>query len=358
MFVRFNGSNDTSIHVGDRIITINKESAEEVSSSIMDFLSGDGYHNTFRSFHLSLNFPTYYLFLKGPSYAYESGMADSSGRFSSHIFSLRSQGRSSGRVLPQKSTKILLSDSYRELSVLSSNQKVACLKVFGFGGSVSFYRKAFRLIEKEGFQTLILDLRGNSGGNLFNANQLLTYLVNDTFNLCFKRRSGKIDFDGRSDMSFSMRFSMLMFRLLKSKPKGLRPTCKKEKDILVNRFYFEPEKKNFYSGKLVVLMDGGTFSAASLVASQLRKKMKTKLLGEESGGGARGCNAMIMPTVTLPKTRMRVSIPLFQIDHELGNVPFRGLIPDYTLNSNINLKVQGIDPELEFLAKNIDLLPR
>jgi hypothetical protein len=324
----------------------------------MGFLSGDGYHNTFKSFHLSLNFPTYYLFLKGPSYAYESGMVDSLGRFSSHIFSLRSQGKSSGKVLPQKSTKILLSDSYRELSVLSSNTEIACLKVFGFGGSVSWYRKAFKLIEKKGFKTLVLDLRGNSGGNLFNANQLLSYLVKDTFSMCFKRRSGKIHFNRRSDMSFSMRFSMLAFRMLKSKPKGLLPICIKENDILINRFYFEPEKNYFYSGKLVVIMDGGTFSAASMVAAQLRKKMGTKLLGEESGGGARGCNAMIMPTVTLPKTRMRVSIPLYQIDHEMGNVPFRGLIPDYHLAPDISLKVRGLDPELEFLARNLDYLPQ
>ena len=154
-------------------------------------------------------------------------------------------------------------------------------------------------------------------------------------------------------MSLGMRLSMFQFRNLRSKEKGLRPTCQLENDLLINRFRFEPVENHGFKGKLVVLMDGGTFSAATMVAAQLRKKMHVKLLGEESGGGAKGTNAMIMPTLKLPKTRMRVTLPLFYLDHEMGDIPFRGLIPDYKLLPDVNLKVKGVDSELEFLAKTL-----
>jgi hypothetical protein len=305
MFVRYNGSNDTSIAAGDRLVTINQEPTTQIANEIMGFLPGDGYHHTFRQFHLSLNFPTYYLFLKGPSYAYESGIVDTSGRFSTHAFSLRSQGKSKGPMVNNLSTRKLLSDNYRELSVLRSNKDIASLKIFGFGGSSNWYKRAFEILEKQKIRYLILDLRGNSGGNLFNANQLLSYLLPDTFSMCFRRRDNRIRLDGRSNMSFAMRATIKLFSWLPSKRRGMNPTCQKQGEWLVNRFYFEPAKKFRFTGKIVVLMDGGTFSAATLVAAQLRKKLHVKLLGEETGGGARGSYAMVMPTLTLPNTRMR-----------------------------------------------------
>jgi hypothetical protein len=356
MFVRYNGSNDTSIAAGDRLVTINQEPTTQIANEIMGFLPGDGYHHTFRQFHLSLNFPTYYLFLKGPSYAYESGIVDTSGRFSTHAFSLRSQGKSKGPMVNNLSTRKLLSDNYRELSVLRSNKDIASLKIFGFGGSSNWYKRAFEILEKQKIRYLILDLRGNSGGNLFNANQLLSYLLPDTFSMCFRRRDNRIRLDGRSNMSFAMRATIKLFSWLPSKRRGMNPTCQKQGEWLVNRFYFEPAKKFRFTGKIVVLMDGGTFSAATLVAAQLRKKLHVKLLGEETGGGARGSYAMVMPTLTLPNTRMRLTLPLYFIDHEMGKVPFRGLIPDYKLPGNLNKRAVGIDAEIEFLAKNLPFM--
>lgn len=356
MFVRFNGSNDGSIREGDKLITINQETTESIAEGILQFLPSDGYHQSFKQFHLSLNFPTYYLFLKGPSYAYESGIIDSSGRFSSHVFSLRSQGKSKNPLVKSKSVQFLMGDDFKELSVLQSNTSIACLTVYGFGGSSNWYEKAFREIEKRDLKMLILDLRGNSGGSLFNASELLRYLLPDTFSMAFYRKAGPVTFEGKSNMSLLMRLTLKRFKMHRNHSRNLNPTCIRTGNRLANRNHFRPHKKYNFKGKLVVLMDGGTFSAATWVASVLRKKHRAKLLGDESGGGARGCNAMLMPTLTLPETKMRISLPLFHIDHEMGKVPFRGLIPDYRLQTNLKLKIKGIDPELEFLARNLPFL--
>lgn len=353
LVVRFNGSSDSSIAIGDKLLSINQEPCADIARSIMEFLPGDGYHSSFKKFHLSLNFPTYYLFHKGPSYAYEAGVLDSAGRYSSHVFSLRGTGKGVSKPFPERSVRILFSDDFRALGVLSSNPRVAWLKIYGFGGNTGWYKKAFRRIREMGVQHLILDLRGNSGGHLFNANTLLTYLVADTFSFRFERADKKIKLDGRSNMNLAMRWTMKVFSWLPKQGKRFGPSCDKTGNLLVNRFLFRPVKRNHYDGKLVVLMDGGTFSASSLVAAKLRKKRQTQLVGDESGGGANGSNAMLMPTLQLPKTKIRVTLPLYRIRHETNGLPGRGLIPDLYLLPDLVKKVKGIDTELEYLGRNL-----
>ena len=351
VYVRYNGSSDTSIAVGDRILTVNQEYVYNLSRSILDFLPGDGYHNSFKQFHLSLNFPTYYLFLKGPGYSYETGLIDSAGIFSTHVLSLRSSGKATTRQKPFRSFRIWKSDRFKHLGVLVRNPNVAILKIEGFGGSEKWYASAFEMLEKKKIQSLVLDLRGNSGGSLFNANTLLTYLLADTFSLRFERVNQPIRLDGHSDMSFAMRFTINAFKWFPSSTKRISPTCERQGNWLVNRFRFQPARHHRFAGKVIVLMDGGTFSAASLVAAAIRKHQRGLLMGEESGGAAEGSNAMVMPTLTLPRSKMRVTLPLYHINHEMnGLTAFRGLLPDRILGPDIELIIQGVDAELEQIA--------
>ena len=360
LFVRFNGSDNPSIKIGDRLTSINQESSKDITNSMMEILPSDGYHNSFRNYHMSLNFPTYYLFIRGPSYDYETMLVDSSGKTRNTILSLRTQGKSISRPQKNRTSRVILNGgNSRDLSVLVSNPSIACLRVSEFKGKSGWYAKSFQKLEKGKYRTLILDLRGNAGGSLFEANELLSYLLADTFSMKFIRRSSSIGFNGKSDLSLRARISMAVFRFLPDHTKGSRNTSTNEGEIISTRFRFKPQKRNGFKGKLIVLMDGGTFSSASYVASKLRKAGRAELAGEESGGAAKGCNALITPTITLPETKLRVSIPLYFLDHEMGKIPFRGLQPDYKLmHPDPTLSLKGIDPELEFLARHILLLKK
>lgn len=355
LFVRYNGSNDSTISVGDQIVSINQENSDMLTNRIMAFIPGDGYHSTFKRYHLSLNFPTYYLFLNGPSYSFDAGVLDSMGRFSSHVFSLRSSGKASTKPQPNRSVHQLKRDNYRFLGVLSRNPKIGYLKVDGFAGANSWYKTAFAEIKKRKINYLVLDLRGNSGGSLFNAHNLLSYLLPDTFSFQFERVDRRIRLDGHSNMSLSMRLTLEMFKWLPKRASGLKPTCERNGEWLVNRFRFKPASEFGFSGNLVVLMDGGTFSSASLVAAALRKKRHTLLIGDESGGTANGSFAMVTPTLELPRTKMRVTLPLYRLNHEMGLDTKRGLLPDLELETDITLKIKGIDTELEYLTQHPEL---
>lgn len=357
--VRFNGSDDSKIKIGDRISYINQESMEDLQNELLQILPSDGYHQSFRHHHLSLNFPSYYLFLRGPYYYFETSLTDTSGRSKNKTLSLRSQTKTVSKPRANRSVHVLLSDGKdRDYATLKSNPAMACLRLGNFNGKTGWYRKVFQKIQRTGVKNLILDLRGNPGGSLHEANALLSYLLPDTFSMKFVRRSGRIHFNGHGNLGIKSLLSMLQFRWLPKKRKGSGGTTWRQGETIITRYCFEPEKPLNYTGRLLVLMDGGTFSSAAYVSAQLRKAERAVLAGDESGGAARGCNAILIPTLTLAETRLRITMPLYFLDHEIIDPAFRGLCPEIPLPApDPAQKLNGIDSELEFLAKHFKFIP-
>lgn len=229
---------------------------------------------------------------------------------------------------------------------------VACLRISSFKGKSRWYRRAFQKLNQTGVKSLILDLRGNSGGSLMEANNLLSYLLPDTFSMKFIRRSGRINFNGHSNLGPGSRISMALFRWLPSERRRYGGTSHRSGESIITRYTYRSEIESGFKGKVIVLMDGGTFSSASYVAAQLQKKGRAQLAGEESGGASRGCNAILIPTITLPETRLQVSFPLYFLDHEKIDPDFRGLIPDLPVpQADPAMRLSGLDNALEFLSR-------
>ena len=74
-----------------------------------------------------------------------------------------------------------------------------------------------------------------------------------------------------------------------------------------------PVKKNHFDGHLYVLTGGNTFSAATLFAKTVRDQENVTIVGEETGGGAYGNTAWLIPEVVLPRTKVRFRLPLFRL---------------------------------------------
>jgi C-terminal processing protease CtpA/Prc len=79
------------------------------------------------------------------------------------------------------------------------------------------------------------------------------------------------------------------------------------------RHYFKPRKKDHFEGKTYILMGGNSFSATALFASALVRQENVITVGEETGGGAYGNSAWLIPDVTLPNTGVRFRLPLFRL---------------------------------------------
>ncbi len=99
------------------------------------------------------------------------------------------------------------------------------------------------------------------------------------------------------------------------------------------RHYFKPKKRHHYDGKVYIVTGGNSFSATTLFASALVKQDNITVVGEETGGGAYGNSAWLIPDVTLPVTGIRFRLPLFR------------LVIDKTTPKN----GRGVQPEVEAL---------
>lgn len=79
------------------------------------------------------------------------------------------------------------------------------------------------------------------------------------------------------------------------------------------RHYFKPKKKNHFDGQVYILTGGNSFSATTLFTQKLGPQENVTIVGEETGGGAYGNSAWVIPDVTLPETRIRFRLPLFRL---------------------------------------------
>jgi len=107
--------------------------------------------------------------------------------------------------------------------------------------------------------------------------------------------------------------------------------------------YFKPKRKNHFDGTTYILTGGNTFSAATLFAKSLQDQSNVITVGEETGGGAYGNSAWLIPDITLPNTQVRFRLPLFRLVIDSKEVKGRGVIP----------KVE-VRPTLESIRKNAD----
>ena len=59
---------------------------------------------------------------------------------------------------------------------------------------------------------------------------------------------------------------------------------------------------------------------AGVTGLQVREQDNVTIIGEETGGGAYGNNAWLIPDVTLPTTGVRFRLPLFRLGRQ-GSQP-------------------------------------
>jgi hypothetical protein len=72
-----------------------------------------------------------------------------------------------------------------------------------------------------------------------------------------------------------------------------------------------PYHNSHFRGLVVVLVDGGTFSAASNTAASLRAQRHITIIGQESGEGVAGCSGGTISTLVLLHSHLVLHLPHF-----------------------------------------------
>lgn len=317
-----NYSDDISILRGTEIVSINGEALSNIVDKLLPYIISDGQIQGSKYYDLSQKFMLYYFWY-----------IDTSPEFDLMLIP-----PDNNRIHQKQLTAILYREIIRRKSHryptwheeespesvytfhIDPHAQSATLRLKTF--KISHFRKhhidfrylfheIFTNIKHQNISQLILDVRDNPGGNFDCLFELLSYLL--------PSHNGAI----KTSISTT----------------GIPDAYK-----------FPSTKPELFTGQLYVLINSGTFSAASELATFTKAYANAILIGEESAGLYDGYAAGYVYRFKLPNTGIRVWLP--RINYEF-DVPEqveedRGVLPDYEVIPTINDLIEGRDPQLLF----------
>lgn len=355
---------DSILKRGTVITKINGHTKEALVDTMFDYISTDGYNRTHKYQSLSNRgyFGSIYTLLFGLSDKYSIEYKDSTGQLKTTVIpvynaatdtAFRTGTRPVRSVTPQPSKKERRrqqANATRLLKIDSVNHTAMMdLSSFGRGyGLKKFFRNSFHALQTTKIDHLIVDVRSNGGGSVTNSTLLSRYFANKKFKISDTLYAVKKGGDYQRYIQNNFWNKLFITLLTKRKNDGNYHFGYFE------RHYFAPKKSNHYDGKVYVLTGGNSFSATTLFVSAIYKQDNVLVIGEETGGGAYGNSAWLIPDVTLPVTGIRFRLPLFRlvIDKTVPRIG-RGVQPEVNSFPTVQAVKRGADYKLD---KAIELI--
>jgi C-terminal processing protease CtpA/Prc len=196
---------------------------------------------------------------------------------------------------------------------------------------------------------LIIDLRDNGGGEDLWGKILFAYLMDKPYTYYNSLELNKTSFSVL-DHTDAPDIAKMLQKRTKKNAKGTF-------DLLVHPNLGEQKPlKPAYKGKAYVLINGRSFSGSGETTSLMHYHKKAVFIGEECGAGYYGNTSGIMPTLTLPHTKLRIRIPMVRYHMAVSgyDYPDRGIIPDYPFTRTVEDHLKGRDTEMDYVLSLID----
>lgn len=347
-------TDDKSVGEGAEILTINGVKSKEILNTLLPYAPTDGYAKPRQTNIIFGNFSRYFQAVYGMDSIFEIQLSKNK-----IVQNVILKGLPNAEANKRSTERY--GDSNRDEKMLSFKEldaSIGYLKVQSFDKDdikegkqkyKKFLKKSFSTIQEKNLGKLILDLRGNSGGEDYYGATLASYLIDEPFNYYNRMEAvtNKFKYNKYSrDKGFN-----LMGKLLKQDKNksgtytyNLSRQVKKQKPM-----------KDVFDGELIVLIDGGTFSAASEIAAILHSNKRATFIGEETGGGYYGNNSAMMYGIQLPNSRINYYLPVIRYYVAVDHPPFvgRGLIPDISMPETYEYFTTPEDEVLERAMKEL-----
>lgn len=316
-----NYSADSTLQMGSEILHINGLSASFIMEQLLARQGRDGYNHTYPIWILNHYFSAYYSFVFGQPAEFSLDVKTAAGeQYSRHIVALtkdsiryyRQKRYAAGYPSDMKGQGIIFQEEQEE-----KEKKVVVLTIRSFDPDLlqSLYRQDYQQVLDSVFtqvgghhiRSMILDLRDNQGGDFSPGRVLLSYLVLHPSRFLLAGKEARI---------------------------------------------IQPGAKHF-TGRLYVLINGGSFSSTAIVCACLRRDRRARFIGEETGGNIHLISGDPVELV-LPRTRIKAEISTTTYRITTGPNDGHGIMPDYPIQPAIGEILAGKDPTKALALKLIN----
>jgi C-terminal processing protease CtpA/Prc len=218
----------------------------------------------------------------------------------------------------------------------------------------NFVKNSFELLSKKPeIKDLILDLRENGGGNLYNCFLLHSYLCNDSFSeyKSVFSRAKKVPYqeylyDDEESIDIGDINRRLKKDFITKESSGYNIP-----DSLINKW--EPHANRF-KGNVYIITNHRVCSAASYFILLSQKNGRAKVVGTETCGGAYSGNGFRMLEFKLPSSKIRLRFPYAKMIYSFGEPKTgRGIVPDYIYPDNYESYINSQDRQINFIVDSL-----
>jgi hypothetical protein len=241
-------SQNSKLSIGTEIISINGNKSSKILKDFSAFVSSDGYNSNAITSKLNSNFSFYFLLAYGFQSEFEV-IARNDNNQNFHLVIQGGKMRSIDNYFKPYSYEPLHLEFIEE-----SNTAILTIKTFGyykaeFETYKFFLDESFKKLKVKGTENLIIDLRGNGGGDPYCGSYLLEFIAREAF----------VYFDTPENNNY------------KTISTSIQP------------------KTDRYIGQIYVLTDGKCLSTTGHVCSLIKYHHMAELVGEETGATV-SCN--------------------------------------------------------------------
>ncbi len=391
--VKRNGGLDSTL-VGAEVLKINGEPIQKLVSDYQKLFSSDGYNHTFKERFVALRFSSFYFKDKGylDSLSITFDQQDSVFTRMFHripkdsilkkfkktdslidgenVKLTREQKKAKRKELKFK-RKYNLNHGYiyskktytRNFNYIGKDSSIAFIKIRNFnnGPYKKFYKETFENIKNSKIQNLVLDLRDNTGGRLDEIVSLYSYLTTDTNRFVEKAETKTRTPFNKAFMSKGKPLFVNIMAVLASPISIPVEWLKSNKKNGVINYKVSGSKKKrkinplHYTGKIYVLINGNSFSASSILSTNLKATERAFFVGEETGGHYNGTVAGVQKYIVLPTSKVSFDFGLMQIE-----TPYQkskngyGVLPDIEIIPTKKDRENNVDPELKWVLDHVE----
>ena len=339
LYVIADHSDEQQMPIGAKLLSINNIRTDEIMETIIGHVARDGYNLGYAE-HLAYEFfPAYFSFFYG-----RQDRFDIKYQHGNEIKTIQAKGQVRPVIKKRRMAKqsAVNSKPAAIATTFYPSDKLAVLTIQSFDNDLlkkdyglkfkTEIKEAFASIAEQDIDYLAIDLRGNQGGALDNGVYLLQQFMRTSFQCVYAYHKVKWD--------------------KKTQTRKMQRINNKWDD------FFEPTS-NAFQGEVFLICDGGSFSCSAIVANAFKESKRGKVIGTMTGGSAYFNSGGPTEVVSLPNSKVTFSLPItqYQLRKQTENIG-AGVIPDRVVSQQVNLLIEGRDPCLEQIIKEIKVLEK